>query len=109
MTEVQWFYAIYGCATLILLGLLRLWLAARNLSVTVVNLFVASLLMFFLIPAAVPDTSAVAPAWAIALFEWALGRPEAVAVAMRPVAYALLLLYSAVFIGKLALRRRHHE
>ena len=107
MTEATLFYTAYAIATVLFVGLLHLQFVARFISGLVARLFTLTLMVMLLIPAAVPETGSIAPAWAIALFEWALGRPEAVGVAMRPIAYGLVLIYAAVFISKLALR--HHQ
>ena len=95
MTANVWL--LYAAATVALLALL--WrLMPRFIGSTAGLILIASLTIILFSPAAVPGTQSLAPAWLVAAFEYALGRPASGEVALRPILYLLAAAYSLFVI-----------
>lgn len=100
-------WLIYYIATALFIGL-GSWLLHRSLtktfSIWVTVIPALALLVIFITPVGVPDTSELAPAWLVFLYESAFGEPERAQRALKPLYWSVLLCAGVVLSGFLVHR-----
>jgi len=100
-------WIIYFFASTLFVGLgfwlLHRWITrAFSIWVTIVPAIV--FLIIFITPVGVPETTQLAPAWLVVIYETAFGKPEMAQRALKPL-YWSLLLCGGVLLSGLLVRR----
>jgi len=96
-----WLYLISSFA---FLGLLS-YLGYKVLGEKWLIYLLLLMLIILLIPAAVPETPALAPAWFIIMFELVFGETEHAIQAAKPLVLVLILLHAGLLASHFVTRR----
>lgn len=100
-------WLIYLIATALFVGL-GSWLLHRSLtkifSIWITVIPALALLVIFITPVGVPDTSEMAPAWLVFLYESAFGEPERAQRALKPLSWSVLVATCVFLSGYLVYR-----
>jgi len=90
-------WSVYLVASVLLLVFTYV-LVGRKINLTLRLFLFISVAVVLFVPAAVPDTQALAPAWFVIGFEAVFGDPQAAFKAFKPLGMGLFLAYLALFL-----------